>query len=226
MKHSLLFAALMFASTAWAEQNTVRIGYTSVAPNSSASAISGPLTPANSLSLEVKNQNTLFFSYARSFTDNIDVELALGVPPTHDVAIKIINPSLPASVQAYDGKVGAKVRQVAPTLFVNYKFFSKESQFRPFIGAGINYTKFDKTESTADGNAINGGPTNIALKDSVGLAFQAGLGYQINDNWSIVGSVATARVKTQLTTNTLGVVRTADIKFRPTVLTLSVGYSF
>ncbi len=226
MKRTLLIAALLSASAAFAQQNTVRLGYTFIAPNSSASSISGPLTPANSLSLEVKNQSTLFFSYARSFSDNWDGELALGIPPTHDVAIKVTNPALPAGVQAYDGKIGARVRQVAPTVFANYKFGTKESKFRPFLGIGVNYTKFDKTESTADGNGINGGPTNIALKDSVGLAAQAGLNYQINDQWSIGAAIATARVKTQLTTNTLGVVRTADITFHPRVFTASVGYSF
>jgi outer membrane protein len=226
MKRTLLVVALMSAGAAFAQQNTVRIGYSSVSPNSSASSIVGPLTPVDSLSLEVKKQSTLFFSYARSLTDNWDVELALGIPPTHDVAIKVTNPALPAGVQAYNGKIGAKVRQVAPTIFANYNFGSKESKFRPFLGVGINYTKFDKAESTADGNGLNGGPTNLALEDSVGLALQAGVNYRFNDKWTLTGDIATAQVKTKLTTNTLGVIRTADIKFRPTVLTVSVGYSF
>jgi hypothetical protein len=33
-------------------------------------------------------------------------------------------------------------------------------------------------------------------------------------------------VRTKLTTNTLGVLRSADIRFRPTVFVLSAGYSF
>jgi outer membrane protein len=97
---------------------------------------------------------------------------------------------------------------------------------RPFVGLGLNYTIFDKRESTADGDSINGGATKIALKDSVGLAFQAGLSYRINDKWSITGAYTTAQVKTELTTNTLGIVRKADIKFKPTVWSISAGYSF
>jgi outer membrane protein len=226
MKRNLLALALVSAGTVFAQQNTVHFGFSSVAPRSSASAVSGPLTPPNSLSLEVKNQNTVFFSYTRSFSDNWDLELALGWPPTHDVAIKIINPALPASIQGFDGKIGAKVRQVAPTIFANYKFGSKDSNLRPFIGAGVNYTKFDKAESTVDGNSINGGPTNLALEDSVGLALHAGLAYRIDQRWSLTGSLATAQVKTKLTTNTLGIIRTADITFRPLVLTIAAGYSF
>jgi outer membrane protein len=226
MKHTLLALSLIFASTVYAQQSTVKVGFTSITPNSSASAISGPLTPVNALSIEVKKQNTLFFSYSREITDSWDLELAAGWPPTHEVAIKVIDPTLPASVRAYDGKTGAKVRQVAPTVFANYKFGDKNSSFRPFLGIGLNYTTFDKTESTTDGNNLNGGATNISLEDSFGLAAQAGLSYRIDDKWSISSSVATAQVKTKMTSNTLGVVRTADVKFRPTVVTVSMGYSF
>jgi outer membrane protein len=228
MKRTLIALALagISATTVYAQQNTVRIGFVSVAPNSSASAISGPLTPTNALSLKVENQNTVFFSASRALNDNWDIELAAGFPPTHDVSIVILDPSLPASIQAYNGKTAAKIRQVAPALFANYKFGTKESTFRPFLGIGANYTIFDKRESAPDGDAINGGPTKIALKDSFGLAFQAGVTYRINDQWSITGAYTTAQVKTELTTNTLGVVRKADIKFRPTVLSISAGYSF
>jgi outer membrane protein len=228
MQRTLIALALagIGATTAYAQQNTVRLGFVSVAPNSSASAISGPLTPPNALSLKVQNQNTLFFSYARALTDNWDVELAGGFPPTHDVSIVILDPSLPASIQAYNGKIAAKIRQVAPAVFVNYKFGTKDSALRPFLGVGANYTIFDKRDSQPDGDAINGGPTKIALKDSFGLAFQAGLTYRINDKWSVTGAYTTAQVKTELTTNTLGVVRKADIKFKPTVLSISAGYSF
>jgi outer membrane protein len=138
----------------------------------------------------------------------------------------VTNPALPASVQAFNGKIGAKVRQVAPTIFANYKFGDKSSALRPFVGVGLNFTTFDKADSTADGNAINGGVTNISLKDSFGLAAQAGLNYRIDDKWSVGGAIATARVKTKMTTNTLGIIRSADIKFSPIALTFSVGYSF
>jgi outer membrane protein len=226
MKKQLFGLFLLTATMSAMAQYTLKFGYSTVAPHSTASAISGPLTPVNSLSLQVQDKSTLFLSISRSITDNIDAELALGLPPTHDVAIKIINPALPAGLQAFDGQIGARVRQVAPTAFINYKFGEKKSTLRPFVGIGINYTKFDKATSTAAGNAINGGATNIALEDSVGLAWQLGASYQINDQWSLSGAWASAKVRTTITTNTLGTVRTADIKFRPSVFTLSMGYAF
>ena len=91
------------------------------------------------------------------------------------------------------------------------------------MGAGINYTKFDKRESTAAGNQLNGGPTDIRLSDSWGLAAQAGVSYRLNDQWALNAAVATARVKTHRTATTAGQARKIDIRCRPTVLTVSAG---
>ena len=66
------------------------------------------------------------------------------------------------------------VTQVAPTLFATYKFLDKNSTLRPFVGVGINYTRFRPADSTAAGNTLNGGPTSLNLEDSIGLAMHAG----------------------------------------------------
>ena len=219
-----LLAALA-ACSAMAQQNTLRVGIANVQPHSSTGDFSGPFTPSG-ISIEVRDKNTPFFSYSRELNDQWDIEFALGYPPTHDIALVVNNPGLPVSAQALNGQVGAKVRQVAPTLFFNYKFLEKTSAIRPFLGVGINYTSFDHTSSNAAGNALNGGPTSISLEDSVGLALQGGLIYRISNQWSLTASLATARVKSKITTNTLGIERTADIQFHPRVFVLSAGYSF
>ena len=214
-------------SADWLKGTTIRGGIAHVAPNSTATDAVGPFLPGppSGVSLEVQNQSTLFFSVARDLTPHVEVELAMGFPPTHDVTAKLA-PSLPSHVQVLNGQVIAKVRQVAPTLFFNYKFGDPGSTWRPLVGAGINYTKFDKRESTAAGNQLNGGPTDIRLSDSWGLAAQAGVSYRLNDQWSLNAAVATARVKTHLTATTAGQARKIDIRFRPTVITLSAGYVF
>ena len=224
----LALAGLLAASaagSAMAQQNTLRIGIANVQPHSSTSNFSGPFTPTG-ISVEIRDKNTPFFSYLRELNEQWDIEFALGYPPTHDIALVVNNPGLPGSAQALNGQIGAKVRQVAPTLFFNYKFLEKTSAFRPFLGVGINYTSFDHTSSNAAGNALNGGPTSISLEDSVGLALQGGLTYRISNQWSLTASLATARVKSKITTNTLGIERTADIQFHPRVFVLSAGYSF
>lgn len=232
MKNTLLSAAVIAlalgtSSHALAQATTFKFGFVNIEPNSSASAISGPFTPVDALSLKVQSQSTLFFSAAREIDQHWEAELALGVPPTHDVAVVVLNPAaVPGSVAALDGAIGAKVRQVAPTLFANYRFGDNASQVRPFVGLGLNFTRFDKTESTPVNDAINGGPTTLKLKDSVGLAMQLGVTAKLGGPWSITGAWSTAQVKTKLTTNTYGIERTADISFRPSVLTVAVGYSF
>ena len=60
----------------------------------------------------------------------------------------------------------------------------------------------------------------------MGLALQGGATYRFDNQWSLTGSIATAQVKSKITTNTLGIERTADITFKPRVFTMAVGYSF
>jgi outer membrane protein len=211
------------------EKNVVRIGYSNVAPHSSASDATGPflLQPASGVSLTVQNQSTLFFSYARKIDDRFEVELAGGLPPTHDISAKL-NPNIVPGyiVSAFQGQTIAKIRQFAPTVFVNYSFGEASSAFRPFVGLGVNYTKFDKRTSTSTGNALNGGPTDISLTDSWGLAAQVGADYKISEKWSIHGAISTARVKTTLTATTAGAARVMDINFHPVVVTISAAYRF
>lgn len=226
--HHLLYGAALLALCGSASaQLALRAGVTNISPNSSASDAVGPMLPGppSGISLDVRDKATVYFSVAYGFNPNMEVELALGYPPTHDVNAKIAS-FLPPHIQAFDGQRLARVRQVAPTLFFNYKFGEANSQWRPFVGIGVNYTNFDKRTSTAANNALNGGPTDLSLSDSWGLAAQAGLSYRVNDHWSIMGSIATARVKTRLTTNTAGVQRNIDIRFHPVVLTLAAGYTF
>ncbi len=233
MKHTYLFSgvaaalALAVAAPVLAQSTTVKLGWVNVQPNSSASAVSGPFTPVNALSLNVLAKSTIFFSAAHELNDKWDVELALGVPPTHDIQLVVLpGAAVPGSVAALNGSVAAKVRQVAPTVFANYKFGAAGSQVRPFVGIGINYTSFDKTESTPVNDAVNGGPTTIKLTDSIGPALQVGATLKLSGPWSLTGAWSTARVKTKMTTNTLGIERTADIVFHPSVVTLALGYSF
>ena len=53
-----------------------------------------------------------------------------------------------------------------------------------------------------------------------------GLTYKFDAKWSLTGALATAKVGTTETTNTLGIVRTAKIDFHPSVFSLAVGYKF
>lgn len=223
----LLAAGLLLAASSASAQYTVQLGYANVDPGASASATSGPFVPANSTSLNVKPQQTVFFSIARELSENWDLQLALGYPPTHDVTLRVIKPgNVPPSAASKDGQLIGTVRQIAPTLFANYKFGEPSARFRPFVGIGINYTMFDQAESTTLFNQLSGGTTNNKLSDSWGWAAQLGATYKLDGPWSVSATYSTADVKSTLTNNTYGVERKTEIKFNPSVFILSVGYAF
>ena len=210
-----------------AQQNTIKLRVASVHQNPGASDVPGLFTPSG-FSLNVENVTTPVFGYERAFDDNWSVEFTLGAPPTHDVTLNVNNTAIPGSAQALNGQVGARVLQVAPTVFINYRFLDSRSALRLCIGAGINYTRFDKTQSTSNGNALNGGATSLSLSlgDSVGLALRIGASYRLTKEWSLSAALTTVQVKTRLTTNTPGIVQTADIKFWSAMLSLTVEYWF
>jgi outer membrane protein len=202
--------------------NDVRLGSYTVLYHSNANNLNGPYVP-DGVNFTAENLETLYGAYVRWFTPNIDAELALGYPPL--AKVKGSGPQTLGSVP-YDGQVISSARWISPTLLLEYNFFSPNSAFRPYIGAGVNYTTFYDRDSTAAGDAASGGPTKISLTASVSAAFTAGLTYRLSDRWHLHGSFGFSQVKSHLTTNTDGIVRTSNISFAPTPIIISIGYSF
>ncbi|WKB51404.1 OmpW/AlkL family protein [Eleftheria terrae] len=221
----LLAAALaLSAGAACAQDQNVYIGggYINIDSKSDPLVGGGPgVTPPNSR-LDVDDARTIIFGYQRYFDDHWGVDLALGLPPKHRVYGR-------GTLEGF--KQISSSRQLAPTLFANYRFGSAGDKLRPFVGVGINYTRFIDSKSTTSGDWASGGKTELDLSDSWGLAAQAGLSYAVTPAWSINATVATAKVKSDLkaTTTRPGgsvVERRTTIDFNPTVFTLSAGYHF
>ena len=217
------------------------------------SPLGGHLVLNSGVAFQVQPQGTAIFAIERALNDRWSVEFVLGNPPKHDVKLKVENPQIDASkvtpgstpfsaaqaqgaasaglrskLAAQNGKVVATVRQWAPTVFFNYKFFEPSSVVRPFIGIGINVTRF-KARTTAAGDTLyaDGAKPEISLSDSIGPAAQVGVSYKLDQNWSLNASVATARVDNKLTIVTAsGLRQESSFRFNPTVYTATVGYSF
>ena len=75
--------------------------------------------------------------------------------------------------------IDAKV--LPPTVTLQYHF-APDSNIRPYVGAGINYTHFFDEKLTGP---IKGLSDDIDLQDSWGLAAQAGVDIDIDDTWFI-----------------------------------------
>jgi outer membrane protein len=220
-KTSFFVAAALaaFAAGAAAQSHSVRIGGTYIDVHSKADPLSG--APVPDARLEVGDASTLTFSYVYKPDDTWAVQLALGIPPKYKAYGRgFLEPF---------GQI-ASVKEIAPTLFVDYRFAALAGKWRPYVGAGINYTHFTGLHSTASGNAAGGGPTTLELKDSWGPAVHAGVEYLVDKHWSVVGTISAAKVKSDLTataiTSSGPAVATTTIDFRPVTYTLAVAYTF
>jgi outer membrane protein len=202
--------------------NSARLGMYFIMYHVKADDISGPFVPPGA-NLDVKNTNTLYLAYARRLNRDWDVELAFGNPPKTETVGK--GPATLGSAP-YDGQVIATAKWFSPTILLQYKFLDESSPWRPYIGAGINFTHFYDIQPTDAGNAVTGGPTKLTLTNSVGPAVNLGVVYHIDGPWHAYASYNYAMVKSKLTAETSGVTRTTTINFNPSALVLSVGYSF
>src|SRR5215469_4881250 len=214
MTLALGVAAALAASGAYADNagpNDIRLGMYFVHYESEAGDISGPFTPAG-LNVHLQNVETLYAAYVRTLSTHFVAELAFGYPPLTKTEGR--GPAMLGSVP-YNGQVISTARWVAPSLLFEYVFGNPGSRLRPFIGAGVNYTKFVARQSTTAGDAVAGGPTSISLPASVGPAATAGLSYELNDRWHVYASYSVARVNTKLTADTAGILRTTEIHFWP-----------
>ena len=206
----LLLAASAPAGNALAQAsllNTVKLGVIDYQPHARTSGITGLGVPAGA-DATIGSATTLLVTYERELAPNLGLEFVLGVPPK----IKAKG----SGTVAFLGEV-LSAKHVAPTVLLNYHFGDASSALRPYLGAGINYTRFTGA-STPYG-------WQVSLSDSWGLAVQAGLDYALSRQWGLFASVAAVQVKSDLVAVGAAVLRTT-IDFRPTTLSAGVSYKF
>lgn len=202
--------------------NTLRAGYYFVHYSATAANLSGPFTPPG-INFSVNHVDTPYFAYLRRITDHLQLELAAGVPPTTHTIGK--GPAFLGSVP-FNGQEVATAKWFSPTVLLDYSFFDEQARLRPYLGAGFNYTHFYQRNSTAAGNAANGGPTTTDLSDSFGPAGTAGLSYRFTKRITAIASFSIATVKSDYDSNTSGIDRRTTVDFHPTTWVVAVGYSF
>ena len=194
------------------------VGYISVNSSSPNFSSNGPdfLTP-QPIGITVGSATTLLFGFSHMLNDHWAVALAGGIPPKHDIS---------GTGNLAPFGVTTTVKQFAPTVFVNYHFNESGSKFRPFVGLGINYTKFYDITSTAAGNLASGGPTGVTLSSYTGLAATVGMNYKIADHWYFNANIAAADVSTDMVATTGSIQRTTHVKLNPILYSAGIAYSF
>ena len=141
------------------------------------------------------------------FTKNIAVELIAAITP-HDVD---------ATGTAL-GKVDlGNVWLLPPTVLLQYHH-PLENGFKPYVGAGINYTFF--LHEDAPGGTV----TDIDYETSFGWALQFGVDYMLDKHWLINLDVKKLFLNTDVSINN-GAIR-ADVDIDPWIVGVGIGYRF
>lgn len=136
------------------------------------------------------------------FTKNIAAELILATTK-HDVEIE-------------GGADLGHVWLLPPTLNLQYHFYAGD--FKPYVGAGVNYTIFYGEKS--------GDVVDMDYENSFGVSFQAGVDYNLNDSWFLNLDVKQILLSTDVKVDTGAGVLPVDVDINPLVVGLGIGKKF
>jgi outer membrane protein len=157
-------------------------------------------------------------------TDNVVVELLGAWPFTHDIESNNTLSDALAGLSLGRGDIG-EIKHLPPTLTVQYHFMPKNS-IRPFVGAGINY--FYPYDEEVKGPLKAAGYNNLDVDDSWGLALQAGVDFDVNEDWFVTADVRwiDIEVDAEVTGGALGPLSVNNINVDPWVVSFMVGTRF
>ena len=192
----------------------VRVRGVGVVPDESANigVIGGDVNISNTLIPE------LDFTYF--FTKNIAAELILGTTK-HEVNTVGSDISAIGGPTSTDIDLGS-VYLLPPTLTLQYHFLTEEV-FRPYVGAGVNYTIFYNEKQ---GSVVK----DIKYDNSFGYAFQVGFDLMIDDTFFVNADVKKLFLKTDVTVDASnlapGLSIPADVDINPWLIGLGVGMKF
>ncbi len=151
------------------------------------------------LDLTVNNKVFPEVDISYFFTPNIAAELVLTYPQKH-------------TVKAGGVEIGS-LKHLPPTLSAQYHF-TDLGAFKPYVGAGLNYTRFSSVNL----------PAGVSIdKNSFGLAVGAGFDYEIQKNIYLNLDVKKVQIKT---TVSAGGTDLGDFKVDPLLVGVGIGFRF
>ena len=135
------------------------------------------------------------------FNKNVAAELVLTVPQKQTVNASSL------------GDIGT-FKHLPPTLLAQYHF-TDFNGFKPYVGAGINYTKISSVDLLGGGATLD--------SHSWGGALQVGVDIPLDKNWSLNFDVKKIYIKTDVYT---GTTNTGTLKLDPVAASVGIGYRF
>ena len=147
------------------------------------------------------------------FTKNIAAELILGTTP-HKVR----------GTEALDKTQIGKTWLLPPTLTLQYHF-TDFGAFKPYVGAGVNYTFFLGT-SPARVAGPNVTVTQFKMDNAFGLALQAGADYMVTKNWGLNVDVKKLWLRSDFTATASGTALSGKATIDPWLVGVGVTYRY
>ena len=205
MKKTLLAAAALCALTSGAAmaQNYPQDGKWMV--RARAVHLDSANKDSTPLDLSVNNKMIPELDISYFFTPNFAAELILTYPQKHDV-------------RAGGAEIGS-LKHLPPTLLAQYHF-TQLGAFKPYVGAGINYTRFSSVKFDP---AVDAALNPSVKKNSFGPALQIGFDYALDKNWSINFDVKKVYIKTDV--RSFGT-KVGTFKVDPLLVGVGLGYRF
>lgn len=203
------------ASALEAGQWTLKAGVGKITPKVTSGDVSAPALPGSKADVGPDTQP--LFAVGYGVTDNVSVQLDLGLPFKHEI-------SGAGAIQGV-GVLGT-VKSLPPTLFVHYRMFEPSARVRPYAGVGATYAYF--TDATGSGKLtalsdIGGPPTTFKIKSKLIATLQVGVAVAINERWYLDAAVAKSFLKTRVSFSSG---QHQDMQLDPQAVTLCLGYKF
>ncbi len=140
------------------------------------------------------------------FTPNIAAELVLTVPQKQTIHSSVVGADI------------GSFKHLPPTLTAQYHFTGLGT-VRPYLGAGVNYTRLSAVEFSPAVGALG-----LSLKrDSWGLALQAGVDFPIGGGWMLNADLKKVQIGTTVYSKGADV---GSFKVDPLLFGLGIGKRF
>lgn len=162
------------------------------------------------------------------FSRTVIPELDISYYITDQLAAELILGTTYSSVNAAGsasalGKLG-RTWLLPPTLTLQYHF-TQLGNFKPYIGAGVNYTVFYKEKGNhrpQGGNRIS----SLNVDNTWGLALQVGADYMLNSHWGVNLDVKKLFLRPSFNASLDGAPVTGKARLDPWLIGAGVTYHF
>ncbi|RWP40568.1 MAG: OmpW family protein [Mesorhizobium sp.] len=156
-----------------------------------------------------------------SYSDTVTPELDISYFFNDNIAAELILGTTYANI-AGQGTIGGlgnigKVWLLPPTLTLQYHF-TDLGAFKPYVGAGVNYTIFY--------NQDTGSADALKVKNTFGTALQVGFDYMVDQHWGINFDVKKLFLKPDFDVTVAGAKLTGKAQLDPWLIGAGVTYRF